>query len=111
MTPENKTKLLAAFDALNEVATGRPRTEHHSGKGGSALCDHCGKPISDGDHDNGLWPCPVGRAIRALVAAGILPNALDREAWVASAQMPAPFVWPTDYVQPDPFAPPPTPAG
>jgi hypothetical protein len=114
MTPENKTKLLAAFDALCGVSAGRPAipTAHHSGKGGgSAQCDYCGKSLSDGDHDNGVWPCPIGRAVNAIVVGGILPDALDREAWVADPAKPTAFVWPTTYVEPDPFAAPPPTAG
>jgi hypothetical protein len=102
VTPENKAKLLAAFDALCEVAAGRPAAAHHSGKGGSAQCDYCGKSLADGDHDNGVWPCPVGQAVHALVTSGLLPNALDREAWLRDASLPAAFVWPKDYREPNP---------
>lgn len=85
MTPENKAKLLAAFDALNEIAAGGaypPDHVRHS-HGGSAFCDLCGNSLASGRPHT----CPIGQAATELLV--LLPDALDRDAWLADPSKPA----------------------
>ena len=95
MNIEAKQKLLEAFDALIAVSTARKPGPHHSPHGNSAGCAYCGEFLSDGQHehpDDGSAPkCPVAQAILALEA--LVPNWMEREAWLADPNRPPPQPW------------------
>lgn len=78
MNRESKEKLLAAFDALEDMAVGRsPGPRRHS-HGGSMQCDYCGG--STGAFKQHTDNCVVDHAIKALLP--IVPPFADREKWL-----------------------------
>jgi rubrerythrin len=75
MSPESKRHLLASFDALSAIESGRAAGH---GKGNTAACDHCGYLLASGRPHP--VTCPIGGAL-AMIRPEV-PAYQDRAKWL-----------------------------